>query len=281
MGTWGFSVRENDMFMDVRDTCVEFLEESLRPSALEKRVLKKYREVLEDVDDGYYVHYAIAAAEMEVGKLSAAAQNAALLAVEQHKQQLLPDVESDEAVKKTFEGLEAFAQELRQKKKKRRREKIKCKWNPGDVYRVRLQGKTAELVGIAGRWLIVRVIRLSPEGTELFPNVYLQLAPEGICPETREAFQQAEYLIADWQGQYRFRIHAWYNEEFERYEFLGNYPDLEPPAEPEVEVPSNSPILIACMDRTVSEIYLWQTEKKEPPFFEDDIFVYQESGKSE
>lgn len=281
MGTWGFSVHENDMFMDVKDFCVDLLEEGLRPFAMEKRVLKEYCEVLEDVDDGPYVHYAIADAEMEAGKLSAAAQNAALQAVEQQKQLLLPDVESDEAVKKIFEGLEAFAQKLQQKKKRRRREKIKCKWNPGDVYRVRLQGKTAELVGIAGRWLIVRVIRLSPEGTERFPNVYLQLAPEGICPETREDIQQAEYLIADWQGQYRFRINAWYNEEFERYEFLGNYPDLEPPLEPVVEHPCNSPILICCMDRRVSDLYLWQTEKKEPPYFEDDIFVYQTPGRVE
>ena len=273
MGSWGTAMFENDIFLDVKSACCDFLEQEIMPHVMEQIVYQKFHEALQDREDAFFVYCAIAEAENEYGKLSASARENALNAIEKKKLYLPASTDSEEVSKEILENIIAFERRLEKKKITRaRKEAIHCNWNVGDVYRIQLQGKTAQLAGIAGRYLLVHVLRMFKDQANRFPIVHMLISSGGQCPHSREDVMQAEYIQADYRGQHCFTIRALRSEEFDRYVYIGNYTDLEPPDESFVDPPYYScPILASCLDRDISFRYSLYIHGVHLPRIEDDL----------
>lgn len=263
MGTWGTEIFENDTFLDVKDYYSDLLDSGKRRGAAEKETIQEFSELLDDPDDAPFVYFAIADAQMEDGKISATARKNALKAIKMQKTNLLSSGEMQDFAEAQLKGLEEFKTRIETcPAAVKRLPPVKCEWQMNDVYAMQFQGEAAKQAGIYGRFLLVRVVSLIQEGRDTLPFVYMSISDTCELPQTREDVANASYIQADTQRQFRYVLRALESSEYDRFTFIGNFPDMEPPENefilPEKAIPLfHCSILVKCVDNWMTSRYVW------------------------
>lgn len=263
MGTWGTEIFENDTFLDVKDFYSDLLDSGMRRGAAEKEAIQEFSELLDDPDDAPFVYFAIADAQMEQGKISATARKNALKAIKMQKTNLLSSSEIQDFAEAQLKSLEEFKTRIETcPAAVKRLPPVKCEWQINDVYAMQFQGEAAKQAGIYGRFLLIRVVSLIQEGRDKLPFVYMSISDTCEFPKTREDVANASYIQADFRQQFRYVLRALENSEYDRFTFIGNFPDIEPPKKelllPEKAIPLfKCSILVTCIDNWMACSYAW------------------------
>ena len=72
MGTWGFSILENDASADAYGTYVDYMNAKLSPKQALAKIKQEFDETLEDPEDAAYIWLGVAKAQWEYGHIDAA-----------------------------------------------------------------------------------------------------------------------------------------------------------------------------------------------------------------
>ncbi len=237
MGFYGTAYFENDVFADVKASMKDLLESGIAPSIAAASVLENYDCELDDEDDAAYVHMAIAAAQLEHGRLLKKAKSAAIESIDARIAQLKEDGEDKDFAMPHIESLNVFRDQLVREIKpvKAKRIPVKCKWKNGDTYALLMDGPECREIGFDGHYLLLRMVDRIVIGKDVYPFVYMSVTPEKRLPKTAQEVAEAKYLRCDFRRTYRTALFYKSDEVLEEFGliYVGCFPDI--PA-PEVEV---------------------------------------------
>jgi len=82
MGTWGVAIFSNDTAADVRSMYREFLEDGYSDADASAEVLRRFREAVDDPDDGPFLLTGLAAAQQRLGRLQSDVRDRAVAAID-------------------------------------------------------------------------------------------------------------------------------------------------------------------------------------------------------
>ena len=175
MGQSGFRFEDNDMFMDVKATFRERIQDHMTTGDATKAVCEEYEEALADDDDALFVITALADAQMDIGRILVSTQKRCLKAIDyelsgQYDRGWAP--EDQEEFTNTLLGFRKLVEQGKRKPQPKRT-LARCTWQPGDVYALPLTGKkpsnTASLDDICSFvWLIRSVMAEEYIHTSIF-----------------------------------------------------------------------------------------------------------------
>ena len=235
MGQSGFRFEDNDMFMDVKATFRERIQDHMTTGDATKAVCEEYEEALADDDDALFVITALADAQMDIGRILVSTQKRCLKAIDyelsgQYDRGWAP--EDQEEFTNTLLGFRKLVEQGKRKPQPKRT-LARCTWQPGDVYALPLTGKKAEQYGISGRYLLIRMVDTFCYGRRIYPYVYLSVTASTEIPKTEADIAAATYLQINYKRVYRIVIVSRSQEEFDsaNFQYIGNFPYLLPPAE--------------------------------------------------
>lgn len=240
MGICGTNLEDNDMFMDVKACFADYVENGETIDTATELVMVDYKEELSDEDDAVFVVMALADAQQDAGGVLASTKKLCLKAIEKEIFRIKSRGWNPIDSRKYEESLRSFERYIQKHGTKKRALKtpVKCTWKVGDVYALPLMGAKADLCGLTGHYLLLRMIEPYPVGRDIFPNVYESVSAKTVLPKTEEDISSAKYIQTTFRGTYRIGLIARSQEEFDLagFQYLGNFQHIEPP-ENEVVLP--------------------------------------------
>ena len=146
MGTWGSSLYANDTTSDVRDSYTQMLKDQLSNQEAYEKILKNFKDCMEDEDEAPLFWYALAETQWKTGRLLPEVKAKALEWIDKEGGAELWEENTKGAAswKKTLEALRVKLESEQRKEKKFRKKVIPNQnpWNLYDVYAYRVHAQS-------------------------------------------------------------------------------------------------------------------------------------------
>lgn len=234
MGIYGADISENDVFADVISAMNDCLSDDNSISAATKTVLQRFAQEVEDEDDAVYVYLAISEVQCQKGKLQAKIREKTLQLIKKRIRGLENDTKSDDDTELHISRLKEYAQIIvaNRMSPSFKQLPVECKWQLGDTFAKVIEGEAAECVGLAGKYLIVRMVGKCTDGTNIYPHVYLSVSKSFRMPQTEAEISETQYIQCDVRKVFTTALLYGSDEELAASNliFVGRFPNIRPPA---------------------------------------------------
>lgn len=255
MDNWIEELMDIGAFSDAITAYNDMLKD-MTPGEAAKEMYSEFEEELSDVDDGPFVHLAIAAGQLEIGRLLVSSKKRALESIHALREKTSIVYGN----KEIMDALDIAEYEITNNKHKRKPMYVhKCTWKKNDVYIFLLDGERSKEVGLCGHYAIFRMAFTLKWGSPVFPYCYVSVSAEAKEPKSRADIENSIY-IRDYQYVYEFLITSFDEGEFEQLKYVGNFEGIAPPKD-EYEVPMDklplyaAPMPVSSIEKLVCQCY--------------------------
>jgi len=194
MGVWGTAISFNDTFADIYSEFFDLYDNGLEVNEISDKLILKYQQVIDDIDDSNNFWFALAKAQWECKSLSQEVYNRVKEVIETDADLLIwRKLEADEKeIKKRKTVLDKFLADLkteRTKVKPRKKKNIRRPvFEKGDCLTFKLEN------GNFGGAVVLEAIKNSEYGYNLIATTRINQVNKPV----KKDFQDAEILMVDY-----------------------------------------------------------------------------------
>ena len=199
MGSWGPSLYNDDVAVDVRREYKELLKSGKTDEEALQEIFSTFAEIISDPEDGPVLWFALADTMWKLGRLTPEVQQQALKHIEAGADLCRWKEQDPKQATKRKEVLEQLKAQLLSKQPERKRIPVKryyrCQWEIGGVYAYPFVSEIAIQNGFKDQILLMQKISESEDYTKyhLLPVCRIKICHKDHIPTTKEEFDQLPY----------------------------------------------------------------------------------------
>ncbi len=258
MGTWGTRLYDDDVALDVKETYQMKLEEGKNKEQALNEILTEFDWAMDDEIDSEIFWIALADTLLTSNNLSYWIRNKALDEIKKGKSLA---IWKEQATKQEYEARNREIQKIKENLQNtlylKNNPNYKGKWEIGDVYAYRIEGK--ETREDEGRYLLFRIIDETEWIRGKVPITYIQITEKNKLPTEKNELEKLEYIIMrnfeNVRYGYRTVIESTSKRTIpEKLIYIGNYQNIQPPQKEYIqELPVEMEL---CLWKRVNEDFL-------------------------
>ena len=258
MGTWGTRLYDDDVALDVKETYQMKLEEGKNKEQALNEILTEFDWAMDDEIDSEIFWIALADTLLTNNNLSYWIRNKALDEIKKGKSLA---IWKKQATKQEYEARNRVIQKIKENLQNtlylKNNPNYKGKWEIGDVYAYRIEGK--ETREDEGRYLLFRMIDETEWIRGKVPITYIQITEKNKLPTEKNELEKLEYIIMrnfeNVRYAYRTVIESTSKRTIpEKLIYIGNYQNIQPPQKEYIqELPVEMEL---CLWKRVNEDFL-------------------------